>query len=68
MSKNYYTSCNGVKYCVYREEGICTYWKSLEEQMDDEQDGLPAEYCDGLEEDMKECGLLKDEEEDEEDV
>ena len=65
MPKHYWVSCNGVKYCEYREEGICTYFKSLEEQYADEEDGLPADYCDGTEEDMKECGFF-DEEDNEE--
>ena len=43
--------------CEYCEEGICTYFKSLEEQYADEEDGLPADYCCGTEEDIKECGL-----------
>lgn len=66
--KNYYTSFQGVKYCKYREEGICTYWKTLEEQYEDEENGLPAYYCDGLEKDMEECGLEEEEEEEEDDV
>lgn len=41
--------------CEYCEEGICTYFRSLEEQYKDEEDGLPAEYCDGNEEQKKEC-------------
>lgn len=57
--KKYFVDCHGTKRCKYREEGICTYDKSLEEQLDDEEDGLPAYYCDGLEEDMIECGLLE---------
>lgn len=63
MQKNttkYFVDCNGVKRCRYREEGICTYDKSLEEQFDDEENGLPAYYCDGLEKDMIECGLLEE--------
>jgi hypothetical protein len=46
--------------CEYCEEGICTYFKSLEEQYKDEEDGLSAEYCDGNEEQEKECfGYVK---------
>lgn len=52
------------KYCEYREEGICTYYKPLDEQFADEEDGLSAYYCDGTEEDMKECGCFEEEEED----
>lgn len=43
------------KKCEYCEEGICVYWRSLEEQYKDEEDGLPAEYCDGNYEQMVEC-------------
>ena len=50
------------KRCEYCEEGVCVYFKSLEEQYKDEEDGLPAEYCNGDEEQMRECfedlGLL----------
>lgn len=54
-----------MKKCEYCEEGICTYWHSLEEQYAAEEDGLPAEYCSGTEEDMEECSdiLRKDDEE-----
>lgn len=41
--------------CEYCEEGICTYFKSLEEQYANEEDGLPADYCEGTEEFQKEC-------------
>lgn len=29
--------------CEYCEEGICVYFKTLEEQYNDEENGLPAE-------------------------
>ena len=59
-AKKYFVDCRGVKHCKYREEGICTHDRSWEDQIEDEQNGLPAYYCDGLEEDMIECGLLKE--------
>ena len=36
-----------------------TYHK-LEQQYDDEQDGLPTDWCDGSEEYQKECGMLEE--------
>ena len=44
-----------MKKCEYCEEGVCTYFKSLEEQYADEIDGLSADYCFGTEDDIKEC-------------
>ena len=46
--------------CEYSESGCCTFYRSLEEQYDDEQDGLPMDWCDGSEEYQKECGMLKE--------
>ena len=43
------------KICEYCEDGIFTYYKSLEEQYANEEDGLPADYCEGTEELQKEC-------------
>ena len=46
--------------CEYSESGYCTFYRSLEEQYDDEQDGLPMDWCDGSEEYQKECGVLEE--------
>lgn len=43
--------------CDWCEEGICTYCRSVEEQFDDEQNGLPVDYCDGSIEWQRECGI-----------
>lgn len=46
------------KKCEWCENGLCIYFRSEEQQYDDEQDGLPADWCDGSEEYMRECGML----------
>ena len=45
--------------CDWCEEGVCTYGRDLEQQYNDEQDGLPADYCNGTEEEQKECGAYE---------
>ena len=41
--------------CEYCEEGLCTYSRTVEEQEQNEQDGLPCDWCDGSEEEQKHC-------------
>lgn len=46
------------KKCEWCENGLCVYFRSEEQQYDDEQEGLPTDWCDGSEEYMRECGML----------
>lgn len=55
---NYPKGCFNQK-CEYSENGYCVFYRSLEEQYDDEQDGLPMDWCDGSVEYQNECGMLK---------
>jgi hypothetical protein len=48
------------KKCEWCENGLCILFRSEEQQYDDEQDGLPTDWCDGSEEYMRECGMLNE--------
>lgn len=43
------------KICEYCEQGLCTYYRSVEEQWDHEQEGIPTDWCDGSEEYQEIC-------------
>lgn len=34
---------NSNKKCEYCQNGLCTFYRDIEEQYDDEQDGLPTD-------------------------
>ena len=48
------------KKCEWCENGLCTFYRDIEEQYNDEQDGLPTDWCDGSEEYMRECGIINE--------
>lgn len=41
--------------CEYCEEGLCTYSRTVDEQENDERDGIPCDWCDGSQEEQNYC-------------
>jgi len=48
------------KKCEWCENGLCIYYRTEEQQYDDEQEGIPTDWCDGSLEYQIECGIKKE--------
>lgn len=48
------------KKCEWCEDGLCIFYRTAEQQYDDEQEGIPTDWCDGSTEYQRECGMIRE--------